>query len=68
MESTYNSLKARCAELGISLRDLCQRAGVPVKTLYSWRYHENWGVQTLRKLEGALSDLRKEQEAANGAN
>lgn len=61
MSVTHSSLKARCAELGITLRDLCDKAGVSTHTVSGWKRREPSALEAMRKLESALEDIYREQ-------
>lgn len=55
--TTHSRLKARCASLGLTIREMCQRAGVKEATFASWASAEPGTLVTLSKLEGALDQF-----------
>lgn len=38
MSKFYGSLKAKCDIAGVTLKEACERAGVPESRIYQWRY------------------------------
>lgn len=57
----YTSLKIECAKAGITLKEMCERAGVNRDLLSEWKKKEPKSIITLRKLRAAIKELDKSQ-------
>ena len=64
MENPYKHLQVRCAEAGISLNELCRRAGVNRMGIQRWRKQPPAAFQTLAKLESTLNEIATEKQGA----
>lgn len=58
MENTFNYLKSECEKLGVSLSEVCRRAGVDRSVIERWKKKEPKTVQILRRLEEAITDIK----------
>lgn len=60
----YTSLKIECAKAGISLRQMCIKAGVQPQVLTEWKKQEPKSIVMLRKLRRAIAELDVNKKAA----
>lgn len=70
MPKIYHRLKSKCELAGLTVKDVCEHAGVPFRRIYQWRYREPESlknppepVQVMERLEAAIEEL-SEQKAA----
>ena len=61
--TTHSRIKARCAALGLTIREMCQRAQVKEATFASWAAAEPGTLVTLSKLETALDEYEASKTA-----
>lgn len=57
----YNQIKAQCDELGISVSELCREAAVDRTLMDRWRKKDPTSLETLKKINDALTDIRNAQ-------
>jgi transcriptional regulator with XRE-family HTH domain len=65
MENIATSLKVRCAKVGTTLKEVCDRAGVSPATIHNWRKNEPHSLRIYRGLSAAIEDIEKEKAALN---
>lgn len=53
-------ISARAAEAGVSVKTLCDRAGVRQPTITAWKADEPTAIKTLRKLNQALEEIKQD--------
>lgn len=69
---THTGLKIRATRLGITLRDLCKRAGVLENTISRWAEKDPKSLEAYHKLTEVLDELetktvhKKTVEGSNG--
>lgn len=54
--SVYNELAARAKRLGLSIKQVCEKAGVNQSTVYNWRQREPSNITDLRAIEKVLEE------------
>lgn len=61
MKNPYNYLRTRCADAGVSLNEVCRRAGVGRMGIQRWKKNPPAAFQTLAKLEAVLDEITAEK-------
>jgi transposase-like protein len=64
MENIGKSFKIRCIQAGVSVKELCDRAGVTTATIRNWEKEEPHSIQLMRKLEAAMKEIESKRETA----
>jgi hypothetical protein len=57
-----HSLKIKCAAAGTNLTEVCRMVNVSRQNLEMWKKKEPKTIQTLRKIELAIEEKRKQLE------
>lgn len=61
MDNLAISLKQRCKASGITVKELCDRAGVTTATLRNWMKEEPKSITMAKRLEQTMEAIEQER-------
>jgi hypothetical protein len=65
MENIATSLKVRCVRAGITLKEVCRRAGVTPVTMRNWQKEEPKSIRIYREMLRVIEEVEKEKADTN---